>query len=279
MLFFYVFLGRCFILSHSRFVVVGLVTAPCEAATGKKDQIPFSLTLLVPPVFPGDGWDVPYGFGIGTDAPDCSRAFVVKACHIVCLACSMCNIYWLKRNPLGASNGTIMMLNSSESDEMCHHKNNMIKRLTCFVMFYHSKKNPTYPWNIPGPLTTCFWRESFRIWTLGCLGYVPGLFWNFLRITFPYITPDRWDLERFMWFWVFLVLGWRRQRSRACSLVKPTRLRRLLFPLRGFGRINWWSKSKSKRYELTDVISKYTTGASSKICAEGNSSQRSSKPT
>ena len=125
---------------------MGLATAPCEAATGKKDQIPFSLTLLVPPVFPGDGWDVPYGFGIGTDAPDCSRAFVVKAySHIVCLACSMCNIYWLQRNPLGASNGTIMMLNSSESDEICHHKNNMIKRLTCFVMFYHFKKNPTYP--------------------------------------------------------------------------------------------------------------------------------------
>ena len=79
-----------------------------------------------------------------------------KYSHIVCLACSMCNIYWLKRNPLGASNGTIMMLNSSESDEICHHKNNMIKKLTCFVMFYHSKKNPTYPWNIPRTLNHLF---------------------------------------------------------------------------------------------------------------------------
>ena len=57
---------------------MGLVTATCEAATGKKHQIPFSLTLLVPPVFPGHGWDVLCGIGIGTDALDCSRAFVVK---------------------------------------------------------------------------------------------------------------------------------------------------------------------------------------------------------
>ena len=39
------------------------MTATCEAATGKKHQIPFSLTLLVPPVFPGHDWDVLCGLG------------------------------------------------------------------------------------------------------------------------------------------------------------------------------------------------------------------------
>ena len=37
--------------------------------------------------------------------------------------------------------------------------------------------------HIPGtyPLNTCLWRESFHIWTLGYMGYVPGVCWNFLR--------------------------------------------------------------------------------------------------
>ena len=37
------------------------------------------------------------------------------------------------------------------------------------------------PGTYPRPSTTCSWRKSFHICSLGYLGYVPGVCWNFLR--------------------------------------------------------------------------------------------------